>query len=352
MRPERPRRPDRTRFRNHFSLIAILLALLFAFAERVPAAGATPESSPLSTYTAASFAQELERLKSDLDRAGKSTETLRVYREDLPKTWSVEDAGRRFEVPATPLSSRLNLAEKRPERREQELKAAREYLNALTAEVSSFSGQPTPTPDSALSKLDSILARPEYTHVRRQRSWYEELRDRINEILLRALGRLFRGVGGQTTLGYVLLWIGIAAAVVLIAYWVFRNWFRSARAAELELIGAAVPSRSWQEWVFASRDAAARSDYRMAVHCAYWAGVTRLQDLGALSADRAKTPREYLRALSQSQQVFVENAAVRREALARMTSRLEQTWYGYQAASEADFRDSLAQLEILGCHLP
>jgi len=35
-----------------------------------------------------------------------------------------------------------------------------------------------------------------------------------------------------------------------------------------------------------------------------------------------------------------------------MTSRLEETWYGYHSASEADFRDSLAQLEILGCRLP
>ena len=41
----------------------------------------------------------------------------------------------------------------------------------------------------------------------------------------------------------------------------------------------------------------------------------------------------------------------RHQALAMLTTRLEKIWYGYQVASEADFRDSLTQLETLGCHL-
>jgi hypothetical protein len=104
--------------------------------------------------------------------------------------------------------------------------------------------------------------------------------------------------------------------------------------------------------VFAARDAAGRGDYRMAVHCAYWAGIARLQDLGALAPDRAKTPREYLRALEKSKWIVPESVATRQQALALLTSRLEKIWYGYQIATEADFRDSLAQLETLGCHLP
>ena len=35
-----------------------------------------------------------------------------------------------------------------------------------------------------------------------------------------------------------------------------------------------------------------------------------------------------------------------------LTSRLEKIWYGYHIATETDFLDSLAQLEVLGCHLP
>ncbi|HEY2646208.1 MAG TPA: hypothetical protein VGI34_04520, partial [Candidatus Acidoferrales bacterium] len=183
-------------------------------------------------------------------------------------------------------------------------------------------------------------------------SWWDTFRDRMNEMLGNALMNILRKVGGQGSLGYALLWIGICAAAIFIAYTIFRRWFRTARGEEMALRAAAIPLRSWQEWVFASRDAAGRGDYRMAIHCAYWAGIARLQDLGALSADRAKTPREYLRALSKSTRVVPETLVTRQHALSLLTSRLEKTWYGYQIATEADFRDSLTQLETLGCHLP
>src|ERR1700730_3689725 len=120
---------------------------------------------------------------------------------------------------------------------------------------------------------------------------------------------------------------------------------------EMALQAAAIPSRSWQEWIFAARGAAGGGDYRLAVHCAYWAGIARLQDLGALAPDRAKTPREYLHALTKSKLILPETLATRQQALSMLTSRLEKIWYGYQIATEADFRDFLTPLEILGCHL-
>jgi hypothetical protein len=121
---------------------------------------------------------------------------------------------------------------------------------------------------------------------------------------------------------------------------------------EMALESARIPARSWQQWVFASRAAADRHDYRSAIHCAYWAGITRLQEMGTIASDRAKTPREYLQSLAKSKLILPETHTTRYEALSALTSRLETRWYGYQTATEADFHDSLAQLEILGCHLP
>jgi len=310
-----------------------------------------PQSSAGPTYDVESFIKELGRLKAELESARKSTDTLRTYRESLPQAWAVDAGGRRYDVPTDLLVSRIVKAEKQPELRGQQIDQARDYLDALAAETASLSGQQPTRTDSARAKLDAILAGPEYKHTRQQ-SWYEKLRARINEILLNALFRILRRVGGQTSLGYVLLWIGVCAAAVLIAYWVFRNWFRTARAQEMALNDAVVPSRSWQEWVFAAREAAGRADYRMAVHCAYWAGIARLQELGALAPDRAKTPREYLHALTKAKVILPETVASRRQALSLLTSRLEKIWYGYQTATDADFRDSLTQLEILGCRLP
>lgn len=329
-------------------------AALWLVVVAVPSGAAqTPaQPSPSANYDSASFVQELAHLKTELDSAGKSTETLGAYRDALPKNWSVVTGGRRFDVPTNPLVSRLAKAEKQPEFRRQQVAQAREYLDALTAEVASLSGQPSPSAlDSARPKLDALLSRPGYTRAR-QESWFDRLRDRVSDILFEALDRMFGKVGGQKTFGYALLWIGVAGAAILIANWVFRNWFRAARAAEMALGAVSVPSLSWQEWIFASREAAAHGDYRMAIHCAYWAGITRLQDSGALAPDRAKTPREYLQAFAKSKLVVPEALADRNQALARLTSRLERIWYGHQHATEADFRDSLAQLEILGCRLP
>jgi hypothetical protein len=350
MRPDRLDGGRTLSARSFRGLAAFLLALIVLQAGAASAAKSAPQSSKGPIYDSQSFIQELARLKVELESARKSTETLRSYRESLPEAWAVDAGGRQYDVPTDLLVSRVVKAERQPELRRQQLGQARDYLDALAAETSLLSGQAPPQTDSARAKLNTILARSEYAHAR-QESWWEKLRARISDILLDALDRIFRRVGSPASFGYALLWIGVCAAAILIAYWIFRNWFRLARAEEMALDAAAVPLRSWQEWVFAAREAAGRGDYRMAIHCAYWAGIARLQDLGTLSPDRAKTPREYLRALTKAKLILPETLVTRQQALSLLTLRLEKNWYGYQIATEADFRDSLTQLENLGCHL-
>jgi hypothetical protein len=330
---------------------AILLALMAVALGSARAATSAPQFSAGPAYNSDSFIKELGRLKAGLESARNSTGALRSYGENLPETWTVETGGRRYEVPTDLLRSRLVKAERQPELRGQQVNLSRDYLDALAAETASLSEQPATRTDSARAKLDAILSRPEYSRTR-QPSWWDRICERINEMLFNALERILKRVGGQASLGHILLWIGVCAAAIFIAYFLFRHWFRASRGEEMALQAAAMPVKSWQEWVFAARDAAGRGDYRMAVHCAYWAGIARLQDLGALAPDRAKTPREYLRALEKSKWIVPESVATRQQALALLTSRLEKIWYGYQIATEADFRDSLAQLETLGCHLP
>jgi len=273
-----------------------------------------------------------------------------VYRESLPATWTVQAGGRRYDVSSDPIVSRLRNAERNIEDRGPQLKQAGDYFSALAAEAASFPAGPPESTGSARVKLDAILAGSEYAHLQRQ-SWWDRLRARFNQMLFNALVRILQQVGGQRSLASALLWIAICAAAILIAYWIFRRWFQAARMGEIALESAAVPARSWQEWVFTAREAAGQGDYRMAIHCAYWAGIARLQELGALSPDRSKTPREYLRALGKSKPIAAEAAVDRRRALSTLTSQLETTWYGYRRATEADFQDTLSRLEDLGCNL-
>jgi hypothetical protein len=351
MRPEHLVRTNSNSARGRGILAVSLLALIAIHAGAARAAESAPQTSAGPNYDWQSFTQELARLDSELDIARKTPGNLHAYRESLPSRWAVTVGGRRYDVPTDLLVSRLVKAEKYPEVRGQQLDQARIYLRALATETALLSIQPPLRTDSARAKLDAILARPEYAHTR-QESWWDKIRARVNELLFNALTRILRRVGGQASLGYALLWIAICSAAILIAYWIFRRWFRAARGEEMALQAAAVPMRSWQEWVFAARGAAGSGDYRMAVHCAYWAGIARLQDAGSLAPDRAKTPREYLSALTKSKLILPETLATRHQALSMLTSRLEKIWYGYQIATEADFRDSLTQLETLGCHLP
>ena len=328
--------------------------LLMAMVVGPAAARADQSSAPASTnstFNPSTFLDELNRLKQEVETRRGSAEQLHSLRESLPKSWTVDSAGRRYDVSSGVLAEQLRRDEEQSSSEGAKLNRAEDYLEALSAEIGALPSQAPPDVAAARSALNAILARPEYQHTR-QKSWLEQLRERFFEAIARIMGRLLGHATTQTSLARFLVWIGIAGAAILIAYWLVRRWYIAARVTEMVLQTSAVPSRTWQEWIFAARDSAARGDHRTAIHCSYWAGIARLQELGALAADRSKTPREYLGALNKSSVLQPETLVTRKQALSLLTSRLEKIWYGYHIATETDFRDSLAQLETLGCHLP
>jgi hypothetical protein len=335
---------------------AVLAAILLSSLLSAPVSGKTvgnppAAESPAEALDTASFVRELGRLKSNLEIARKSPATLQAFRESLPSKWVVKSGDQQYDVPTSPLTTRIDKAERDSALREFQLNQARDFLDALAAEALSSSGTQPENTSSARAALNRILARNEFASGRKQ-SWWDRFRELVNELLYDAFLRLLSQIGGQKSMGEALLWLGVCAAAILIAYWIFRRWFRAARMDEIALQSAGVPIRSWQQWVFLSRGAASQGDYRMAIHCAYWAGITRLEELGALPADRAKTPREYLKSMRKSTLLASETHTTRYQALSLLTSRLEKIWYGYHLATETDVLDSLAQLEVLGCHLP
>jgi hypothetical protein len=114
---------------------------------------------------------------------------------------------------------------------------------------------------------------------------------------------------------------------------------------------AAIASRTWQEWLRAARQAAKEGNYREAVHCAYWAGIARLEDAGVVPKDRTKTPREYLRLVTEAAPGQLAASSTHREPLTTLTRKLELIWYANRGARPEDYRESLRQLEALGCSL-
>ena len=158
--------------------------------------------------------------------------------------------------------------------------------------------------------------------------------------MFRFLRRLFRASAIPAVGKYfVYALIGIAGLALL--YLVYRSIFSEQEFEEVVPRDLPISAKEWTIWLSEARTAAARGDWRDAIHLAYWAGISFLEREGFWKPDRARTPREYLRLMSaQSEQ---------RETLSVLTRIFELTWYAKRGASEQTFSQTLEQLEKLGC---
>ena len=164
MLPDPPRRLIGSALSGSRILAAVLLFCLAPAGAMGwhPRKNAPPTASSAETYDSASFVNELGRLESELEIARKSPATLRAFRDSLPATWTVKSGEQQYDVPTAPLTSRIDDAMKEPAVRELKLNQARDFLNALSAEISSASGLQPVDPASARASLDQILARREF----------------------------------------------------------------------------------------------------------------------------------------------------------------------------------------------
>jgi hypothetical protein len=191
---------------------------------------------------------------------------------------------------------------------------------------------------AAREKLKDILDRREFRRAS-ERSWWEAWRDKIAEWLLRQLQKL-RMPGGDAG-NRILIWLLIAIISSLLAIWLRRLAMHRQPAVQYTPVPFAPSARNWRFWLEDARHAAGDDNWREAIHLAYWAAISHLEESGAWIPDRARTPREYLRLLAAS--------SARRSVLGELTGQFESIWYGGRVAAEADFQHTLNFLEQLGC---
>ncbi len=325
--------------------------------EQPVSSGQMPGEMDLAAYLA-----ELDRVSSAASRLTQNPAEIPAVRASLPKAWPVRLAGQRFEVSTSWLDSALETMETSPAVRASLQKDIQKRLSILREQEQSLEqGSAGTNPDQARARLDTILGRREFRFVQ-EPNWWERAKARfwqkVGQFLLKFFGRL----GGSRRSREFVVWGLIALAFVLLVLWVRRVLQQAARAKGLELSVAFAAGKTWRDWAREALGAAARHDYREAVHRAYWAGVYRLADLGTWQLDRARTPREYLRLLAREAaaptrlaaegSVPAAGQAERAAALAALTRNLETTWYGYRPATADDFRAALSHLEALGCQFP
>ena len=303
-----------------------------------PAADNSSSTSP--AYDVASFAAELHRLGGVL-REKPSVNEMAALRDSLPRRWNVSTPDHAYSISSEPLRNQLTALSS---------DKAQVWVNRLARELEQSAASTSETSREARAELGRILARPEFAAVRPPSGW-ELFRQRIAAWLGRMFLKLFSGFGRHPIGGRILFWLIIAAGVGAIALWMFRFLASRDRVDNLPPSRFVHASRTWQEWIRAAREAANRSDYREAVHSAYWAGIVRLEDAGVVPKDRTKTPREYLRLVTDPLPGELASQPSHREPLATLTLRLERVWYANRGAGPDDFSESLRQLEALGCRL-
>jgi hypothetical protein len=189
--------------------------------------------------------------------------------------------------------------------------------------------------------LSAILARREYQNVTKT-----TLRERLLEWIGNWLDRLFNRLAG---IGARAPWIALVlrglfiAAVCLALVWMLVRMERRARirlVPDTDPSGNAMSAREWQLWLADARDMAAQGAWREAIHFLYWAVISRLESRHVWPADRARTPREYLR--------MVPSSDPRKEQLAALTRSFERTWYGGRPANPQEYERAAQVAEELG----
>lgn len=294
------------------------------------------DSTPGRSLTTAEYRAELDGLlatNQQLDTSGASTPDALQH---LPQSWPVHTEQRDFQISTEGLQREVRRYDS--DKNLANAHAIRTRLEGLRREVDGFDKTP-PDVSARRNALDTILARPEFSDVHGP-TWADRLKRWILEKLIHFLGRLFRSSAIPTVGKYfVYALIGIAGLALL--YVAYRSIFQNPEFEEVVPHDLPVSAKEWTLWLSEARAAAAKGDWRDAVHLAYWAGISFLEREGFWKPDRARTPREYLRLISaQSEQ---------RETLTTLTHIFELAWYARREASEQTFSQTLEQLEKLGC---
>ena len=300
---------------------------------------------------AASFAAELQRIGNAIKEEKETAAGMASVRESLPADWEITTGERRYSVSAEPLRSLLRDAEK--ENKSEKIAAkgteAADWAFDLGNQVKAYAGAQSHDAPSARPALDRILSQREFGTVHGPTSW-DLFRQRVNRWIENLLVRFFRQIGCYPLGAKILFWSIVIAVVVWLAMVLFRHWTRRAAFEELRAPDSVAFVRTWQEWIHAAREAAARGDFRESVHSTYWAGISYLEDRAVVRKDRTRTPREYMRLVSNSTQLAASGRSTR-EALSALTMVLEQVWYGRRPASKQDFASAMHSIEALGCRL-
>jgi hypothetical protein len=314
----------------------VISSLLLALLACSCASSAHAESISIAEYK-----QQLHDLTQKIDALKTNPYQVGQLVAEIPDTLSVSTGSGEIKVNYKILKDDLTAFSRADEeKRTSLLQQLQNYVQALNVEAENFDRSRADLAASR-NKLNQILARREFNKVNGPNA-KDALLARIFRWISRVLSKLaFRG-GASFDLMRFFIYLLVTAAAIFLLLWTIRRLRRpQEELPQREIIPFAPSARSWRAWLADARVLAQQQDWRNAIHLAYWAGISYLEEHGAWKPNRARTPREYLR--------LIGTRAAQYPVLAALTRKLELVWYGYGEAAESDFHETLGQLEKLGC---
>jgi hypothetical protein len=316
---------------------SLLLASLFCRAD----------SGQGDELTVAEYRAQLDQLLVATQQLDSSGAAVPPALKELPQVWRVRTEPQSFEQKDLSQTHfeiateglRRDIRRFEQERNIKTATSVRSRIQALRNDLDGFDKAP-PDVSSQRARLAELLSRREFSDVHGP-TLMDRLKQKLVTMILRALQFLFRSSAIPTVSKFFVYGL-IGLAVLALGLVAYRQIWSASEQESFVPTGVPVSAKSWALWLAEAQAAAKQHNWREAIHLAYWAGISFLERQGTWRPDRARTPREYLKLMS--------NASEHRETLAALTRVFELAWYAKREADAEAFAQTLKALERLGCH--
>ena len=327
------------------SRLLVLAILLFLFPASVAAIPIADYQQNLkNAITALDTLSRIDENESTSDYVNRYNRTLDSVRAALPEHQTVESREGVCEVDNSWLHKALKELTEETIYSPEKLKQLLESLRAIEARVAERKDEAAPAENKgwAKSRLESILARPEYAGGARG----PNALTRLLQDFLRWIRNLFpkrptMQPDRANVISRIAQILVILAALAVLAYVVrlllprFKRLQKQKapkkRKARIVLGERLEPEETASDLLSEAEALARNGDLRAAIRKAYIALLVELGDRKLISLAQHKTNRDYLNSLRSAPQLH--------SRMRGLTDSFERHWYGFAQATPNDWQD-------------
>jgi len=335
---------SKTDKRRSLASVAVI-ALLFLFPVTVSAISLTEYQQKIKqAINALDTLSQVEKNESETDFNNRLLQTIESVQATLPEHLTVEVNGEVYQVDNSSIHKTLeDVKSLAVEEQFKKIIQVKQILHALEVRFAERVGATASdeTKEQAKSRLESILARPEYTTEPRGNALSRAIENSYNR--LRSLFPRQRSMspGRLDWLTFIVEMVVISLAVAVLLYVALvllrrfgrirRPRVRKKKQARIVLGERLEPEATSTDLLSQAEALVRHGDIRGAIRKAYIALLVELGDRKLISLAQYKTNRDYLNS--------VRSVPPLHSTMRGLTAIFERHWYGVEQATPDDWQD-------------